>query len=609
MKKRFLSLGAAAAATALLLSACTPNNGGGDASADGGGNGDAELKVMWNQSFYSSNINSSTANAVANSNIKYFTDDAFSYYDHDLKVQPNTSFGKVEKVSDSPMKVKFTIADTAKWSDGTPYSAADLVLAWGAQSTNFNTKDAAKVADDSGNVKKQSGENVVFNSADPGIALIKKFPEISDDGKSVTFEYSKPFADWEITLSQQDSGLPAHIVAKKALGLDDATKANDAVLKAFKDDDKASLTKLANVWNTGFDFTKLPSDPDLLVGTGPFKMTEFQEGQFLTLERRDDYAGERKPDFKKITFRFNEDPTAAVQALQNGEVDMINPQATADILKSVKAIDGVNVLNADGATYEHVDLVFANGGPFDPKTYGGDKEKAKKVRKAFLQTIPREKIVNDIIKPLKEDAQVRDSFIQVPGSPTYDQMVKDGGWDAAYGKVDVDGAKKLLSEAGVSKPKVRLIYAKGNARREQEFQLIKESAEQAGFQVVDGADAQWSEHLPDTSRYDASLFGWQSENTGVSAADANFRSTGQNNYGKYNNPEVDKLFDQLQGELDPAKQADISGKIEKHLVDDGFGTTIFQFPEVIGVKNTIEGVNSTSVAPTLFWNYFDWKVQ
>ena len=38
-----------------------------------------------------------------------------------------------------------------------------------------------------------------------------------------------------------------------------------------------------------------------------------------------------------ITVRYNEDPQAAVQALQNGEVQLISPQATADILKQLQA--------------------------------------------------------------------------------------------------------------------------------------------------------------------------------------------------------------------------------------------------------------------------------
>lgn len=610
MKKHLLTFGAFAATAALALSACTPNNG--DDSGDGGGdsgNKDAEVKVMWNQPFFSMNNESNTGNAVANSNIVYMMNDAFKYYDPDLKLQANESFGKVEKISDNPLKVKYTISDKAKWSDGTPYSAADLVLAWGARSGNFNTKDAEKAADDEGNVKKQSGENVVFNAADPQVAHLKDFPEISSDKKEVTFTYPKPFADWEANLGLSDGGLPAHIVAKKALKIDDANKANDEVLNAFKKKDKKALTQIANVWNTGFDFTKMPSDKDLLVGTGPYTMTDYKENQYLTLERRDDYEGDRKPNVKKITVRFNEDPTAAVQALQNGEVDIIQPQATADILKSVQGLDGVTTDTGDDATYEHVDLAMNNKGPFDPASYGGDKEKATKVREAFLKAMPREKIVNDIIKPLNNDAKVRNSFIQVPGSPSYDQIVKESGIEQQYGQQDIDGAKKLLQEAGASKPKVRVIYAKDNSRRQQEFQLMKEAGDQAGFDVVDGGDAQWSEHLPDTSRYDASLFGWQSTSTTVTESEANFRTGGQNNFGGYSNKEVDKLYDQLAGELDEGKQAEIEGKIEKHLVDDGFGITLYQFPSITSYRDSLKGIKNITVAPTMFWNYYEWKMQ
>ena len=47
---------------------------------------------------------------------------------------------------------------------------------------------------------------------------------------------------------------------------------------------------------------------------------------------------------------------------------MISPQATADIYQAVSALAdrGIEVRTGDGGTYEHVDLVFANGGPFDP---------------------------------------------------------------------------------------------------------------------------------------------------------------------------------------------------------------------------------------------------
>ncbi len=98
-----------------------------------------------------------------------------------------------------------------------------------------------------------------------------------------------------------------------------------------------------------------------------------------------------------------------VQALQNGEVDLIGPQASADVLSALQALNGVTIDNAVEGTYEHVDLVFNNGGPFDPATYGGDAAKALAVRTAFLTAVPRQTIVDNLIVPLNPKAEVRNS--------------------------------------------------------------------------------------------------------------------------------------------------------------------------------------------------------
>src|SRR5699024_4714093 len=135
-----------------------------------------------------------------------------------------------------------------------------------------------------------------------------------------------------------------------------------------------------------------------------YKMTDYQEGQYLTLELDDNYTGSIKPKVDTVTVRYNGDPMAMVQAIENGEVDITQPQATADVKSAAEDIDGINVETGDGATYEHVDFTFDNNGPFDPASYGGDEEKAKKVRQAFLETVPRQDIVDTIIKPLNPDA-------------------------------------------------------------------------------------------------------------------------------------------------------------------------------------------------------------
>src|SRR5690606_19051087 len=145
----------------------------------------------------------------------------------------------------------------------------------------------------------------------------------------------------------------------------------------------------------------------------------------------------------------------------------------------------------DEGTYVHVDLTFNNGGPFDPATYGGDEEKANKVRIAFLKTIPRQEIVDKLIKPLNPNAVTRDSILQIPGSPSYDPIIEANG-SADFAEVDIEGAKALLAEAGVTGPvEVKFWYPEGNTRRATEYEMIATSAALAGFNVVDDSEPNW----------------------------------------------------------------------------------------------------------------------
>src|SRR5690606_2899892 len=203
----------------MVLTACTPPGGGDDDEASK----DTAINIGWNESFRSMNTLTANGNATSNAILTYMMNDNFGYYDGDLEVQDG-ALGKVEQISEDPLKVKYTFNDDAKWSDGTPVDAADLALTWAGTSANFNTVEANN--NDDGTVKKNDAKTVYFDSSTAGSALIKKFPEISDDGKEITLEYSKPFADWqtEFGTGADGVGVPAHIVAKKALGIDDAEK-------------------------------------------------------------------------------------------------------------------------------------------------------------------------------------------------------------------------------------------------------------------------------------------------------------------------------------------------------------------------------------------------
>jgi peptide/nickel transport system substrate-binding protein len=588
---------------ALALSACaTPTV---ESSIDEG----TSVTIGWNQAFYEYNVSTNTGNATANSIITYLMNDAFNYYDKDLDLVRNESFGSYEKVSDSPLTVEYTVNDGVAWSDGVEVSAADLLLAWAGQSGVFNNVEP-EYDEETGEVLNQDAidAGVYFNALDPALALITETPTISEDGKTLTVVYSRPFADWEVALwSGSETGVPAHVVAQKALGIEDPREATDALVEAIRDGDVERLGPISNFWSTGFQMVNLPDDPALYVSSGPYVLTDLVENQYVTLEANPGYSGDHRAAVERITVRYNEDPMAQVQALDNGELDVISPQSTADVLGALENVDGVEVVTGVEGTYEHVDLMFDNGGPFDPATYGGDEAKALAVRQAFLKTIPRQDIVDTLIRPLNPEAEVRNSFNVVPGAPGYDEMVAENG-SGAYAEVDIDGATALLQQAGVSTPvDVRMLFGQENERRQSQFTLIQESAAEAGFNVIDASAVQWGDLLDDSTKYDASLFGWQSTSTAVTESEANYRTGGGNNFGGYSNAEVDALYDELAVETDPDRKLELQIEIEKRLWEDAFGTVIFQFPLVTAVNDNVTGVDPITISPTIFWNFWEWE--
>lgn len=609
-KQRIATLAALVAAAAMSLGGLVGCGApkANDAGDSGSGAASSTLQIGWNQPLFSVNQFSSNGHATANGNVTYLTRAKWAYYDGNLKYVDNTKFGTMKLDSEQPLTVTQTIAKDATWSDGVPVTAADELLDWAARSGALNTVKSEDVERDDEGDAEVASDQVFFDAGDPQVALIKDTPTMSQDSKSITFVYSQPTSDWMYNF--YEIGVPAHVVAKVALGIDDPDQATAALVKAIQDDDKAQLAKIAAVWNTGFDFTSMPTNKDLVVSSGPYVISSYVEGQYLTLTKNPKYTWGEPASVDQLIIRFNEDPMASVQALKNGEMDIIQPQVTPDVKSALTAAPGIATKEAYEGTYEHIDLTFANKGPFDPASYGGDAQKALTVREAFLKALPRQEIVDKLIKPLQKDATTRDSFNVVPGAPGYEQTVEANG-SAAFATADPAGALALLKQAGIKTPvKVRLLYGKSNARRAQEYQLIYEAEKPAGFDVVDVGNDNWGSMLGTSrSKYDAALFGWQSTSTAASEPAANYMTGGQNNFSAYKNPNVDQLYDQLRTTTDPAAQQQINSEVEKDLFADGYGVPLYQFPGILAWNSAkVRGVSTITLSPTLFWNYWQWKV-
>lgn len=601
--KRISTAVGLAAVGALVISGCTPAEDGGD---DSGLVEGSSITAAWNQAFYSMNGNTSFGNATANNNINYLVLDGFNYYNNVPELVENTSFGTYELVNEDPLTVTYTVNENAVWSDGEPIDAADLMLNWAALSRALDTPDfdPGEFTDpETGEFTDAFPEDVVYfdSGATPesGMGLVSETPEVGEDGRSITLTFNEPFVDWDLVFT---APLPAHIVAKKALGIEDNAEAKQAVLDAIEGNDAAALAPMASFWNSGFNFTSMPDDLELVTASGPYMISDFQADQFITLTANPEYAGDNTANIEEITIRFIPDPLAAVQALENGEVDIIQPQATADITTALEGIDGITVTTGLGGTYEHIDLQFDNGR--NPENIFSN----PLVREAFMKTIPRQEIVDTLIKPIiGDDAILRDSQLFVPGAAGYDEAAANNT-SADFAAVDIEGAAALLAESGVTNTEVCVLYASNNPRRVNQFALIQQSANEAGFNVTDCGSEDWGGLLGTPGAYDASLFGWQSTSLGVTNSLPTFVTGGINNHNFYSNPEVDSIISELNTTFDADAQIELQVEMDRLLWEDFYGVTIFQFPEVTAFSDRVTNIDPSILAPTIFWNAWDWEV-
>ena len=641
-----------------------PAEGGVEATAPAG-NVEQTMNISAVEGITTTNVLLPWGNSSHNQNIMYLTNGpGFAFFDENLNHVRNTDFGTFSPLDtafndDGTLTVTYTVNEGVLWSDGTPVDAADLVLFWAANNNRFDTITeeayADQLAEGEDYVTLPDGQ-VYFPSGSTGMTDVGAFPIISDDGRSVTFTFGNPRADWFFQFGV--SPVPAHVLGRLALGIDDPMEAKQAIITAFggpenyraqdgtevptvqttlgRITDPAGsgasvpgtlttfvepnvheLGQIAEVFSTAFEITGgLPNDPSLFLSRGPFVMAEIQDGQFIRLERNPHFTAYgnvvSRPALDEITVRIIPNAMAQAQALQNVEVDFIDPTADQDILHTLQGMPGVEYAAVDTAVYEHLTMIMDNLGPFDPAYWAergvaNPEEAARAVRVAFLQTVPREQIIDLIIDPVAPGSTTRDSWLIIPGAPGYDQLTANAGIDLFN-----EDAAATLHDAGLDEflpIDVRVLYAVQNPRRAQQFQLIQAAGQADGlFRVIDEGDETWGVRLrQNTGSFDVALFGWQGTSTAFLNAEANTITGGFNNIGGFSNARVDELWAEARTTTDPARIQAIATEMESILNHEGFGVPIFQHPGLIAWRDDVQNASSISLAPTIHWNFWDWQ--
>ena len=582
-KTRISSALSLSAVAALALSACASSDTGASNNSGSGSDAaasDKSVSIAITNVFSSLNVGTAEGNSDTNGIIAQMTNRGFYTVTNTFDIRHNEWFGTYSMTEEGEgIKVDYKVNDDQKWSDGNDIDKGDLLLAWATQSGHFDSED---------------GELTYFDFAGETAGLGgAEVPVVSEDGRSISFTYPKAFADWEIAY---DIDKPAHVVAELAGMTED--ELIETIETATPGEENENLRKIADAWNTGYNTTTMPANEALTVGNGPYLVTAVEENQSVTLTANPNYQGDKKPAIGEVVLKIQGDVATQIQALQNGEVNAVAPQASIDTVSQLEALSGVVTETQPDQSYDHLDLNVKEGSPFADEN----------VRKAFLLTVPRQDIVDKLIKPMDANAEVLNSQLYVASDAENYAKTVESNNSSEYPSDDMDAniekAKELL---GGQTPTIRILYNNKNSNRINSFQMIKESAEKAGFVVVDAGSEQWSSLLP-TGDYEASIFGWVSSGVGNEALGQIFKTGSSSNFTGYSNATVDAAADEIMTITDTARIEELKMQADGELFKDGYGLPLFQSIAVTSVSDTITGVEPKPGQYPLTWNIEEWDI-
>lgn len=321
------------------------------------------------------------------------------------------------------------------------------------------------------------------------------------------------------------------------------------------------------------DLTKPLAVPP--IGTGPFKLKEWQRGAFIHLEKNTAYHIADLPKIDNVYWHIIPDAASRAAAFESGKVDVL-PGGTAeyfDVARLAK-LPGVEVTTKGWEKFApHAWLWMNHRNPLFQNL---------KLRQAILHAVNRQAMAKVIWHGYATPAT--GAFNQ--RTPFYTNKTTQYPHDPAK-------AKKLLEEAGYKGETIRLLPLPFGETWTRMAEMVRLNLTQAGFKV-ETVSADLPGTISRQSNWDFDLtftFVYQSGDPAVGIARSYISSEIKkgspfNNVGGYSNPKVDELFAQGAKEPNPAKRAALYAEVQAILADDAVAGWLLElnFPTVYRTK-------------------------
>ncbi len=406
--------------------------------------------------------------------------------------------------------------------------------------------------------------------------VVSHFNRVISPPKGLFSSQRAPFLD-VVDISAPDAGTVVFQTGNPSAGL----------LRSFAGGHYMVVSKHVMERETAEDPRGLRSNPEALVGTGPFTFTEYKQGSSFRVDKNPNYWDEGKPYLDGIEFFIMKDSAARFAALATGRVHT-TPSGTASLTptqaRQVRQDYGeaIDVVEARGPFW--MGAAFnVNRAPFDDA----------RVRQALSLAVDREAYLTLVTGGAGGIGMT--AGFSPPDTPlglSTEQLLGLPGYGADR-EGDVERAKLLLAEAGYPEGFSTAIMVRSDVPVWVNSALFfQDQWRKLGLDVqVDQAEFGASIGRMLQGDYDVRIGGVAFNTTDPDHyLWAHFTTDGPNNLSYATDAEADRLLAAQRVELDPARRRELAHAAETRLLTEVVPAVVGHYAVYLyGVRREVQG--------------------
>lgn len=313
------------------------------------------------------------------------------------------------------------------------------------------------------------------------------------------------------------------------------------------------------------------------VGTGPYKVAEYQASNQIIYKKFDQYwkpgaDGKPLPYPDEVHVKYQQDWNAALVGLRTGDFDLMSGVAGRD----VPTIEADQKLMVERAPWNATMYMIAFNARPGARLAG---DNMKKVRQAILYAIDREAIA----KALGAGIGDANYYHLTPGQVGFNDKLPKYEFNP-------DKSKQLLTEAGYASGFEVTVDIISRPEDQQNAQAYQQMLEKVGVKMV----IRPSERVAWVQKTLAGDFEMGTLLSGVRpdpdlVFGYRFVTGGSGNYMGWSHPEVDKLIGEGRTTYDVPKRQETYEKLQTIIADEAYLGFIWRRQGIIAMSKTVQG--------------------